>query len=84
MSVLSVGDTVEWRGSFGRGLPALAQVTGIVVGGKGGTNVPAVPWSAVEDREVVVDLSNGHWAYGFQIAPPSGDPGVIPLYEGSA
>lgn len=84
MDVLRIGDTVEWRGSWGRGFPALTKVTGIVVGGKHGDEVTAVPWAGAEGREVVVDLSNGHWAYGFQIAPPSGDAGVTPDYEAAS
>lgn len=85
--VLNVGDTVEWRGSWGRGFPALAKVTRIMLCPSGdadaddAVSVPAVPWSAVEHRRVVVDLSNRHWAYGFQITPPTGDAGVIPLAE---
>lgn len=88
--LLRVGDTVEWRGSWGRGFPALAKVTNIVLcpseiaDGADTVEVTAVPWSAADGRKVVVDLSNGHWAYGFQIAVPSGDSGVIPLYEEAA
>jgi len=78
--ILQVGDTVEWRGSWGRGYPALTEVTNIILGNQE-IAVQAVPWSALKGREVVVDLSNGHWAYGFQIAKPSGDPTVIPDYH---
>jgi hypothetical protein len=28
-----------------------------------------IGWERVREREVVVDLTNGGWAYGFQIAP---------------
>lgn len=67
--VLRVGDQVKWRGGWGRLAPQSATVERIVVGGPTGTEVPAVPWSGVNGRNVIVDLSNGHWAYGFQIKP---------------
>ena len=66
---------MRWRGSWGTGPPAEAEVTTITLcppGTADGPNtveVEAVLWSATDGREVVVDLSNGHWAYGFQIAP---------------
>ena len=67
MSVLRVGDKVRWRGSWGANPAVEATVTNIVVGGKSGQDVLAVPWNGVQGREVVVDLDNGHWAYGSQI-----------------
>lgn len=66
MALLRTGDIVEWSGGWGSNVPLAATVTKILLG-SGEIEVPAVPWSAVKDREVMVDLSNGHWAYGFQI-----------------
>jgi hypothetical protein len=67
--VLKIGDEVIWKGGFGMDKSKTAKVTGIEVtnGGKYGDPVDEVKWSKVRDREVVVDLDNGHWAYGSQI-----------------
>ena len=74
-TLLRVGDSVLWSGAWGYNEPQVAHVTGIELvepGQKeGGVPVEAVPWSAVE-REVVVDLDNGHWAYGTQLDPVKG------------
>jgi hypothetical protein len=73
--LLKVGDTVQWKGAWGRDLPQLAKVTSIelVVPGEkdGGEEVQKAPWSIVETNAVVVTLDNGHWAYGDQISPAS-------------
>ena len=71
MSVLKVGDTVSWRGAWGRDLPKDAVVGSIEVNciNKSGTNVEEVDWEFVNDRSVIVDFSdNNHWAYGNQIS----------------
>lgn len=70
MGVLRVGDTVSWRGSWGRDLPQDVKVNGIEVNcvGKSGTEVQEVEWDFVDNRSVIVDLDNGHWAYGNQIS----------------
>jgi hypothetical protein len=67
--VLKIGDTVLWRGGFGSEPAELAVVEGIEItnGGKYGDSVSEVPWSEVYDRNVTVDLENGHWAYAEQI-----------------
>ncbi len=71
MSKLKIGDTVKWRGGFGSEAPVLAKVEGIEItnGGKYGDPVDEVDWSKVRDRNVTVDLNNGHWAYASQIKP---------------
>ena len=70
MSKLKVGDTVLWRGGFGKDAPKKAKVQGIEItrGGKYGDPVDEVKWEKVRDRYVTVDLDNGHWAYGSQIS----------------
>lgn len=71
MSKLTVGDTVKWRGGFGNESAKDAKVQGIEKckpGSKYGNQVDSIDWSKV-DRSVVVDLDNGHWAYGDQIKP---------------
>ncbi len=69
MSLLKVGDTVLWRGGFGTEPFRKATVEGIEItnGGKYGDPVDEVEWSKVRDRNVTVDLDNGHWAYAYQI-----------------
>ncbi len=67
---LKLGDTVKWRGGFGRELPIEAKVESIEickVGSKYGRDVKSVDWDKVK-RNVVVTLDNGHWAYGEQIS----------------
>lgn len=67
LGVLSVGDKVQWRGNFGDAPQQPATVTGITVGGKDGEPVEKVEWSKVKDRNVVLDLDTGNWAYGYQV-----------------
>lgn len=69
MAKLKVGDTVLWRGGFGSDAPKKAVVEGIEItnGGKYGDSVNEVDWTKVYDRNVTVDLNNGHWAYASQI-----------------
>lgn len=64
MEKLKVGDVVIWRGSWGNDLPKEVKVTCIEVND---INVSSIEWVNSGNRSVVVDLDNGHWAYGFQI-----------------
>jgi len=65
MDKLKVGDEVIWRGSWGNDLPKEVKVTCIEVND---INVSSIEWVNTGNRNVVVDLDNGHWAYGFQIS----------------
>ena len=69
MSKLKIGDEVIWRGSWGSDAPQLAKVEEIEItkGGKYGNPVDEVEWSEVYERNLVVTLDNGHWAYASQI-----------------
>lgn len=69
MSTLKIGDEVIWRGSWGKDAPQLAKVEEIEItnGGKYGNSVDEVEWSEVYERNLVVTLDNGHWAYASQI-----------------
>jgi hypothetical protein len=68
---LHVGDTVMWRGGFGNHAPLPAKVTHIekteTRNQKSGSSVDTLPWGEVPCS--VVNLDNGHWAYGDQISP---------------
>ena len=70
MSELKIGDEVSWKGAWGSQASKRAVVTEIEVtnGGKYGDEVNSVEWTKVRDRNVVVTLDNGHWAYGGQIS----------------
>jgi hypothetical protein len=70
MRKLKIGDEVIWRGSWGNDAPQIAKVERIEItgGGKYGKSVNEVEWSKVYDRNVTVDLDNGHWAYASQIS----------------
>jgi hypothetical protein len=69
---LEVGDTVSWRGSWGRDLPKDAKVVNIEVNctTSMGAEVRGVIWSKVKKagRSIIVELDNGHWAYANQIS----------------
>ena len=66
---LHVGDMVFWRGRWGQDNPLPAVVKGISVGSNTDAETPveSIEWDAVNSRDVIVDLDNGHWAYGNQI-----------------
>ena len=64
--ILTVGQKVMWRGSWGKDAPIGATVTAIA-------HYPSEKpiktfwWDKIEGRNIVVSLSNGHWAYGCDI-----------------
>jgi hypothetical protein len=72
MEILTIGDTVLWRGSWGKDEPKEAKIRNIEickVGEKYGKATTWVLWSTVRNGNVTVDLDNGHWACGTQINP---------------
>ena len=66
---LKVGDRVLWRGGFGRDAAVEAIIERIEVDciNKEGDEVKAVKWDEVPNRDILVDLKNGHWARGHQL-----------------
>ena len=72
---LRIGDRVMWRGGWGNHAARPAQVvrlTRCAPGEKeGGHEIDAAPWAlvVVPASGYVVDLDNGHWAYGEQLRP---------------
>ena len=64
--ILHVGDTVLWRGTFGEDSEKEAIVIGIAKG-KNGYTIPEIEWDKFKNRDYIVDLDNGHWAYADQI-----------------
>lgn len=69
MDILKVGDTVMWRGAWGRDAARPAKIENMELCEaprmKEGVRVRAVDWA--DKARLVVDLDNGSWAYGFQI-----------------
>ena len=82
MDILKVGDTVMWRGSWGNDAPRPAKIDHMELCEaprmKEGTPVRAVEWK--DKARLVVDLSNGSWAYGFQIEPVEEDANEPAIY----
>ena len=74
VGILRIGDKVSWRGAWGSHDAVIAIVEGIEINckGKEGYPVDEVSWEEVKRGGVVVDLSNGHWAYGYQITKAEG------------
>lgn len=74
MTKLKIGDKVLWRGGFGMDPAQEAIVEGIEItnGGKYGKPVDEVDWDKVYERNVVLTLENGSWAYASQIKPCRG------------
>jgi hypothetical protein len=71
MNPLKVGDTVLWRGGWGRNGPLRVKVISLErcePGAKHGDDVTEMPWADVPSWGVA-DLDNGHWAYGYQLSP---------------
>ncbi|HAO94322.1 MAG TPA: hypothetical protein DCR11_10700 [Deltaproteobacteria bacterium] len=68
--LLKTGDTIRWRGLWGEAQEKPAVVTGIQIRctAKYGTEVTEASWADVKGHGVV-DLDNGHWAYGYQVDP---------------
>ena len=67
---LKIGDKVMWRGTWGRDMAKEATISGIEIGcgdTKNGREVSSVSWDTIKKGGVVVDLDNGHWAYGHQL-----------------
>jgi len=68
---LSLGDKVMWSGSWGSDSPKEVTITGIQVnefnGSKEGGQVEDIDWDYITERNILVNLDNGHWAWGFQI-----------------
>lgn len=70
---LTIGDKVIWRGAWGAEPPKEAIVEALELCAKGckhGRDVNSVDWNTVLGNgkgQVVVNLDNGHWAYGNQL-----------------
>lgn len=64
-TILTIDDTVNWKGSWGtqQTLPAKVKDIEII-----GLSAKSIDWDEVNSRDVIVTLDNGHWAYGFQIS----------------
>jgi hypothetical protein len=70
---LKIGNKVMWSGAWGSQAPVSATVVRIEKNCDQGLGefCDEIPWSECGDRNVVVDLDNGHWSYGYQLKPMS-------------
>jgi hypothetical protein len=66
LPILQIGDRVAVATQFGSGPIVESAIIGIYAP-EGA--VPALTWERLIDRSIVVDLANGHWAYGCQLRP---------------
>lgn len=78
-NVLRIGDKVAWRGTWGKDPIEEATIEIITLTdspySKGpGVDVYSVKFSTLKEGNVIIDLDNGHWAYGNQVAPAGNDP----------
>lgn len=66
---LKIDDKVEWRDSWGCDSPKIATIESISTNcvDKDGIRADEVEWYKVKDESVIVGLTNGSWAYGYQI-----------------
>jgi hypothetical protein len=69
--ILTVGDSVMWRGAWGQD-PAKETVLDVIeadadLDDRAGTRVESLPWSRVPRS--ILTITNGHWAYCYQISP---------------
>ena len=68
---LKVGDVVLCRGGWGSEAPKPVTITHLELcveaGDKYGVPVAELPWA--DKARAVVDMNNGHWAYGSHIEP---------------
>ena len=68
-NLLKIGDTINWKGSWGSDPSKKAKVTGIEVNcvSKDGDEVEVVEWGEVDSESVILSLDNDHWCYGYQV-----------------
>tara|TARA_R110000851_G_scaffold329247_2_gene500955 strand:- start:2744 stop:2965 length:222 start_codon:yes stop_codon:yes gene_type:complete len=68
-NTLRKGDSVMWRGCFGKAIPKKVIVTSIEVNciKKIGIKVISSNWDYVKRKDTIVEFDNGHWSYGIQI-----------------
>lgn len=71
--ILSIGDTVSWKGHGGVDTPHNVNVLCIIITPKGGsdrkmgTPVDSIEWDKLIGENVLVGISDGLWAYGSKI-----------------
>lgn len=77
MKTLRIGDKVIRRGNRGHDDPQVATVVNIESNctNKQGTPIKRISWNTIKSAKIIVDLDNGHWAYGFQLRPYHGGQG---------
>ena len=68
---LNIGDKVMWSGSWGSETAELAEVDSITIvetdTKRNIGDVDWIHWNFVRGRECIINLTNCHWALGFQV-----------------
>jgi len=69
--LISVGDTVMWRGAWGSEPPKQAKIVymELCVREREKYGIEVEKAYFVDKNRLCVSLDSGHWAYGFQIEP---------------
>jgi hypothetical protein len=67
LDVLEIGQEVLWSGSWGIDSPVKTVVTDIEDHTDYDSPLESVEWERLNNRDIIVTLENGHWAYGDQI-----------------
>jgi hypothetical protein len=78
MDIIKVGDEVVWRGAWGHDAPRKTTIKGMEL-----CEAPRMKYGMAVQEIYLVDkdrtvftLTNGSWAYGFQIEPLKQEEGV--------
>jgi hypothetical protein len=72
---LKIGDKVMWRGAWNTEPPKEATIESMSLcpkGSKFGRDIKSADWNTVKGNgrgQILVNLDNGHWAYGYQLKP---------------
>ena len=69
---IKIGTKVMWKGAWGMHPAKEAEIESIErvkQGTKFGRSVKSIAWSTIKDRNVIVNLTNGYWAWGNQLSP---------------
>lgn len=77
---IKIGDTVIWRHAWGSAEPKKAVIETIEIlkhaHHKEGKHVDEIPIEDLKLNRCIVTLTNGSWAYGYQIEPISEEKGA--------
>ena len=78
MDTMKVGDQVVWQGSWGHDAPRLAVIEAMELceAPRMKYGIPVQEIHLADKNRTVFTLTNGSWAYGFQVEPLKQEEGV--------